>query len=148
MKTTLLALVPLVMLSAACSKAPPAGPGTTPTGTGGTPAAPSGHGAGDEISLGSVTVGAHTFEVTHTGITAGKEAHIDLTVAAGKPLPGTVRGWVGVESAEGSMKGKFSKEGEGLHGHITPPSPMPAGSKLWLEVEENGTTTRASVALK
>jgi hypothetical protein len=148
MKKTLLSLVPLTLWLCACSKEPPAGGGPTGTApTGG--AAPAGHGSGDEIMLGSVTVGAHTFEVTHTGIAAGKEAHIDLTFAAGKPRPGTVRGWVGIESATGSMKGKFTNEGEnGMHGHITPPSPMPAGSKLWLEVEENGKTTTGSIALK
>ena len=80
-------------------------------------------------------------------VTAGKEAFFDVVFAAGKPVPSTVRAWIGAESGEGSVKAKLGKEGDrALHGHVEVPSPIPGGSKLWIEIEEGGKPARASLA--
>ncbi len=110
-----------------------------------------GHAHGKEQSLGNLTIGVHTFELVQLGeVKAGAEAVIDLKFPAGKPLPPIVRAWVGIESAAGSIKDRIGKngEGDGFHGHIEAPTPLPEGSKLWIEIEENGTKTHASVAWK
>ena len=140
-----------LLLLAGCSKqpsstTPPAGSNVPPTNTGTLPA-DTGH--GEKKPLGSLTVGAHTFQVVQYGaIAAGKEVSFDLDFAAGKPLPGTVRGWLGVEAGTGSRKAPFTKEGEDMHAHVDAPSPLPADSKLWVEIEEGGKTERASIATK
>lgn len=129
---------------AACSKSESTT--TTPPKTGA--AEPMDH-HGDEKPLGAMTIGAHTFQLVQLGdVAAGKEAVFELDFAKDKALPATVRGWVGVESGEGSMKARFSKEGDHLHAHLEVPKTLPAGSKLWLEIEENGKTERGSSAWK
>ena len=150
MKTTVTIAftVGLGIALAACSKDPKT---ASPTGT---PPAnqPAGHGDehGAESVLGTVTIGAHTFEVTQLGeVEAGKEAHLDLEFPASRPMPGIVRAWIGVESGQGSMKGKLGKEGEhGMHGHLQVPKPIPAGSKIWIEIEEGTNVQRGSIAWK
>lgn len=114
------------------------------------PSAPMDHGHGEEKPLGSLTIGAHTFQLLQLGdVAAGKEAVFELALAKDKPVPALVRGWVGVESGEGSMKARFGKEGDhGLHAHLEVPKALPAGSKLWIEIEENGKTERGSSAWK
>lgn len=101
-------------------------------------------------ALGSMTIGAHTFAVTQFGdITPGKESAVEMDFPDGKPVPSTVRAWIGIESGEGSLKQRCGKEGDhGLHGHIEVPKTLPVGSKLWIEIEENGKTQSASVAWK
>ena len=148
MKT--LPLLLTLSLFAACTKEAPANPagGNTPAKT---PAdGPKMGDHGEEKPLGSLTIGAHTFELIQAGaITAGKEGSVDLVFPAGKPVPGTVRAWVGVESGEGSLKSKLGKEGDrAVHGHFEVPKPIPAGSKIWIEIEENGQSLRASAAWK
>jgi hypothetical protein len=141
------------LLFAACSKESPAHPTGTHTHADGTvhkDEAPGHGGHGEEVALGEVKLGDHSIQVTQAGkVEAGKEAAFELTFGKGKPLPGTVRGWIGIESAQGSMKAKFDKEGDaGMHGHVETPKPIPAGSKLWLEVETPAGTSKASVAFR
>lgn len=110
-----------------------------------------GHAHTDRIALGEVKVGEHTIRVFQlvAKIEAGKEGDFDLDFAAGKPLPGTVRGWIGIESAVGSMKMKFTKETESrMHGHPEVPKAIPEGSKLWIEIETPAGTSKGSVAFR
>lgn len=114
-------------------------------------AADSGHGAhGERVALGAVAVGEHTFDVFQLGkIEAGAESDFDFDFPAGKSLPGTVRVWIGEESGKGSMKVRFAKETESrMHGHPEVPSPIPAGSRLWIEIESASGTSRASLAYR
>ena len=104
------------------------------------------HGA--PIALGKLTVGAHTFDVVQLGkMEAGKEGVVELHFAADKPVPATVRAWLGDEAGEGARKQRFGKEGDhGLHAHLDVRKDLTAQHKLWIEIEENGTTARGSVA--
>lgn len=144
MTKLLLPSLSLLLLFAACgtdAKAP------TPTPTAGGQTAPMDD-HGTPHPLGNMTIGAHTFEVIQEGdVQAGHEAALDLKFPAGKPLPGTVRAWIGIESGQGSMKGRLTKESERIvHGHVEVPKPIPEGSKIWIEIEESGAKLRASVA--
>jgi hypothetical protein len=107
-----------------------------------------GHGA--MVDLGSIQLDGSAVGVAQEGsIEAGKEVGVELTFAKGKAVPGTVRAWVGVESAAGSMKAKLSKEGDnGLHGHLEVPKPLPEGSMFWFEVEAAAGTTKTSIAFR
>jgi len=90
--------------------------------------------------LGEVTIGAHVLHVFQVvKLVPGQEGDFDLDFAPGKPLPTTVRAWIGIESGVGSRKVRFEKETEArMHGHPEVPNPVPAGSKLWLDVEGVG----------
>ena len=145
MNTTLLCASVLLLLAACGAK----GTDTINPGAGKPPvSATEGHGT--PHALGSLTIGAHTFQVTQLGdITPGNEGAIELAFPTDKPVPSSARLWVGIESGEGSMKQKCGKEGEhGLHCHIDVPKMLPTGSKLWIEIEANGQTQRGSVAWK
>ncbi|MGE3173513.1 MAG: hypothetical protein AB7O97_12890 [Planctomycetota bacterium] len=106
------------------------------------------HAHGPRVPLGEVTVGGRTIAVSRLAeIQPGHEADFDLDFQKG-PLPAAVRGWIGVESGQGSRKVRFEPETETrMHGHPEVPDPMPEGSKLWLELEGEDGTERASVAL-
>jgi hypothetical protein len=94
-----------------------------------------GHGA--MVSLGSIQLGGVAVDVELEGaLEPGNELGVEISFAKDKPLVGTVRAWVGVESANGSMKGKLVKEGDtALHGHLEVPKSLPEGSKIWFEVD-------------
>lgn len=104
------------------------------------------HHGGAAVDLGSATIGGFTAKVTRDegAIVAGKDAAIDVTVtpAAGSAAKVVaVRFWIGVEGAKGSVKAKGEiedpKEPTRWHAHAAVPSPLPAGSKLWVEIEND-----------
>ncbi len=112
--------------------AKPAAP-VAPTGS-------AGHG-GEVIALGTTRLGA--FEVRASrdkgDIKPGGDAPIDVWIDGGVGKGVTaVRFWIGSEDAKGSVKAKADIEDGKWHTHVEVPSPMPAGSKLWVEIEESG----------
>ncbi len=137
----------LVFLAFACTKDEP----VTPQPAAGQPGTAPEHAPHtDRIALGELSVGGVTIAVFQVApVAPGKEGDFDLDIAAGVPSTGVIRGWIGVESAEGSMKTRFEKEtATRMHGHPEVPMTMPDGSKLWLEVESAAGTQRASIAFR
>jgi hypothetical protein len=106
-----------------------------------------GHGA--TVELGEQKAGEFNVKASRDGdVKAGAELPVDIWVTGG-PKVAAVRFWVGVESAEGSMKAKAELEKDNWHTHGEAPSPMPEGSKLWVEIEaEGGAKTLVSFDLK
>lgn len=106
------------------------------------------HNHGEARELGSIKIGDTEVVVALLSkIEAGSQADVDLDFPANAKMPSVIRGWIGVESAEGSRKAKFHKEGDhGMHGHCEVPKTIPAGSKVWIELEMDGKTTTASFA--
>ena len=105
----------------------------------------------EDTDLGDVPAGPQTFHVAREGdaVVAGGKTRFVIKVTAGTP-PTSLTGWVGVESGEGSLKYKASfdsKDGD-FDDDVTAPSPLPAGSKFWLDVDNNGVKTTGSIALK
>ncbi len=94
------------------------------------------HGGEDDgTTLGTVTAAGTKIQVVlHGEITGGEEAHVDLKAVSG-PDPENVRGWIGLESGEGSMKGKAEPTSGGYHLHAEAPAEMTTDMKLWIEVE-------------
>lgn len=143
----------LVLIPACEEKKPtpptPAGSGTKAADDHGhehAPVSAAGHG-GAVIQLGTSTIG--TFDVKATRdegqIVAGKDAPIDVTVTptAGSTAKAVaVRFWIGTEDAKGSVKAKADIENPAepnrWHTHAELPNPIPAGSKLWVEIETDG----------
>ncbi len=164
-----LSLAPLAAVSTltGCEdKKPAAGSSTAPKaddhghdhGPNGEHAAPkAGHG-GPVIALGEQTIGSFSAKATRDQgqIVAGKDAPIDVTVtpAAGATAKAVaVRFWIGTQDAKGSVKAKAEiedpKDPNRWHVHAEIPNPMPAGSKLWVEIEDDkGGTSLGSFDLK
>ena len=95
------------------------------------------HGA--TTTLGEQAAGGFTLKASRDGdLVAGKEAPIDIDVqGAGKVA--AVRFWIGVEDGAGSMKAKAELEHTtNWHTHAEVPNPLPAGAKLWVEIEAEG----------
>ncbi|MGD9790802.1 MAG: hypothetical protein AB7Q00_11590 [Phycisphaerales bacterium] len=127
-------------------------------GPSGEHAAPkAGHG-GAVIALGEQTIGSFTAKATRDEgqIVAGKDAPIDVTIT---PVAGAttkavaVRFWIGTQDAKGSVKAKAEiedpKDPNRWHVHAEIPNPMPTGSKLWVEIEDDkGGTAIGSYDLK
>jgi acetamidase/formamidase len=144
--------VPFAALVCFCLAACGGSEQPAPTPTPAQPAAAA-SGMGDhkheiEQPLGKMKVGEHEVAVMLLSkIEPGKQVDVDLEFPAGAKLPAVVRGWIGVESGEGSRKAKFHTEGAtGMHGHCDVPKTIPAGSKVWVEVEVDGKTTTAGFA--
>lgn len=107
-----------------------------------------GHGGhGKRHELGKADIGGFAVTVATLGeIEAGHEGVVDVEVSGG--APSMVRAWVGVESAQGSLKAKLEKEGDGYHGHVEVPATLPTGSAVWIEIEDaDGKRAAASFKL-
>ncbi len=98
--------------------------------------------------LGTTTIGSLKIEaITQEGaVVPGQEAAFDVIIGEGATPPKALRAWIGVESVEGSAKGKAEKEPDRhYHSHVRVPATIPAGSMYWLEVEpESGPTAKTS----
>lgn len=103
----------------------------------------SSHG-GAVVALGEQAIGSFTAKATRDEgqIVAGKDAPIDVTItstAEAKAI--AVRFWIGTQDAKGSVKAKAEienpKEPNRWHVHAEIPNPMPEGSKLWVEIEDD-----------
>lgn len=116
-----------------------------------------GHGHdGRAIELGEGTAGPFKLRAARDEgeVKAGGDAAVDVWVdaaAADAPKVVAVRIWIGTEDAAGSIKARAEIEGEPnhWHAHAEAPEPMPAGSRLWVEIEDDrGGRHTASFELK
>ncbi len=93
---------------------------------------------GETTRLGEQTVGGFTLRASRDGeIVPGKEAAIDVWVTGG-PKVVAVRFWIGTQDGRGSVKARAELEKDNWHTHAEVPSPLPEGSRLWVEVEAAG----------
>jgi hypothetical protein len=103
-----------------------------------------GHG-GPVIQLGSIAIGPYQAAATRDegAIEPGKDAPIDVTITpaeATAPPIAAVRFWIGAEDARGSVKARAEIENPAepnrYHTHAEIPSPLPEGSRLWVEIQD------------
>ncbi|MDZ4829328.1 MAG: hypothetical protein SGJ09_03900, partial [Phycisphaerae bacterium] len=116
------------------------------------------HDGGTAIALGTSTIGTFSAVATRDEgtLAAGKDAAIDVTVTAPAGVTAKVAGvrfWIGTEDGKGSVKAKAEvedpKEPTRWHAHAEIPSPIPSGSMLWVEIEnDKGETVKGSFSLK
>jgi hypothetical protein len=111
------------------------------------PAAETGH--GPTVELGQSQHGGHTVRASRDGeLKPGGEAPIDVWITGGEPVA-AVRFWIGTEDGSGALKAKAALERDNWHTHAEVPEPLPAGSKLWVEIESTtGTIVLAGFDLK
>ena len=113
-----------------------------------------GHHGGPRHELGKQTVAGNAVSVTQIGdaVVAGKAVTFEIKVspeAAGSAAkPKAVRAWVGNEKAEGSLKGNAPWREKFYDADLEVPATLPAGSKLWVEVENDAGKHRASFDYK
>jgi hypothetical protein len=144
---TFAALTLTVALIAGCDKKPAATPQPTPVPAASpAPVGKEGHGA--TTALGEKTAGVYAIKASRDGdVTPGKDLAIDVWIT-GAAKVATVRFWIGTEDARGSIKAKAELEKDNWHTHAEVPNPLPAGSKLWVEIEsDTGEKTRAGFEL-
>lgn len=117
------------------------------------PPAP-GHG-GPIVELGTTTIGPFSVRASrdHGEIKAGGDAPIDVWLTGGDISKVTVvRFWIGTEQGDNFVKAKadieIPSEPNHWHTHAEVPDPMPAGSKLWVEIEVDGQKQVGSFDLK
>lgn len=112
--------------------------------------APPGH-SGDVIELGETTVGGMKVKASRDkgDIKAGGDSPIDIWLNGGLGDAAAVRFWIGTEDAKGSVKAKADVEAAHWHTHAEVPNPLPAGTKLWVEIEgKDGKKSLTSFDLK
>lgn len=144
--------VPLMLTLGACTAEKPS---ATPVEK--SAAAPpkddhAGHDHGDDkkhdenapvVELGTGPVGPFSARVTRDAgaIKPGGDAAIDATITAGPGTPLAVRVWIGTQDGAGSIKAKAEiedpKSPNRWHTHAEIPSPLPANSKVWVEIEDD-----------
>lgn len=121
----------------------------------------SGSHGGPIIELGSATIGPFTVRASRDQgeINPGGDAPIDVWLTPAPETSGgdlskltAVRFWIGSESGVESVKAKASIENPSepnhWHTHAEVPSPLPQGSRLWVEIEVDGRKHVGSFDLK
>ncbi len=101
-------------------------------------------GHGPTTELGAQSAGGFTIKASRAGdFTPGVDAPIFVAVTGDTKSLAAVRCWVGVESGRGSVKARAELSGEQWHADAEVPKPLPAGSKLWVEIETDTGTKHA-----
>jgi hypothetical protein len=109
----------------------------------GAPAPSDAGGHGKPLPLGTATAGPFQLVATRDDVPfkAGGEAPIDvrITTTDAAQKVSAVRFWIGAADAKGSVKAKADvedpKEPDRFHTHVEIPDPLPAGARLYVEIE-------------
>jgi len=100
-------------------------------------------------ALGSKEIAGYTVKVMQeSDVKAGGEGAFAIVLSGKNEKPKAIRAWVGVQSAEGSTKGKAVAEGDEWHAHVEVPDPIPAKSQFWVEIETAAGKVKAAFDYK
>lgn len=149
-----MSLFPIAMFAAAalltgCERKPETSE-PTPSPAPKTEAPAAGH-SGEVIELGETTIDGMKVKASRDKgeIKPGGDSPIDIWIDGGLGDAAAVRFWIGTEDAKGSVKAKADVEAGHWHTHADVPDPLPAGSKLWVEIEaKDGKKTQTSFEMK
>lgn len=99
----------------------------------------------NETPLGKHKIGEWEVEAmieiadVHGDVAAGKESHLVIKLPKGVSEKGQtiVRTWIGTEDRTKSTvsKGTYAAGHDDYDIHVTAPSPLPEGSRFWVEIE-------------
>lgn len=109
--------------------------------------------AHDEVALGKFKAGELEIEAAqgHGNVEAGKEGHLIIKLPYKDDGASVVRAWIGSEDRTLSAvgKGEYAPSHDDYDIHASAPSPLPADTKWWIEVEKpDGTKLVGSIAPK
>ncbi|HYE05905.1 MAG TPA: hypothetical protein VEL07_10360 [Planctomycetota bacterium] len=112
-----------------------------------------GHSHGDEVALGTATMGEWQVTANRIGEwKAGTDGAATVDLVPAKPAAKAVRVWIGTEDAAGSVKAKGEAETAhpgGWHCHVAVPNPIPEGAAFWVAIEDDaGGRHKASFPLE
>jgi hypothetical protein len=145
----------LTLIATGCKEKAAPTPAPKPAQPAANPTTPGHSDHGGMIELGSTTIGPYTVRASRDAgdIKPGGDAPIDVWVTGDSPKVTAVRFWIGTQDGAGSVKAKADiedpKEPNHWHTHAEVPEPLPAGSKLWVEIEDDkGVKTTGSYDLK
>jgi hypothetical protein len=146
--------IPVVVISAlvalaGCESKPPAATPPKPAPAASAPAG--GHHGGAVVELGTASVDGMSLKASRDAgeLKPGGDAPIDVWIDGGLGGATVVRFWIGTADAKGSVKAKAAVEDGKWHTHADLPDPLPADSKLWIEIErKDRKTSVASFDLK
>ena len=101
-----------------------------------------GHSA-EKHKLGRKPIGEYTVSVIVIGeVEAGGHVDFDIKLIDAKTDPSALRVWIGTEDATGSTKAVGKKGKTTYAGEVNVPKPIPAGAKLWVELDTPEGTKR------
>jgi hypothetical protein len=109
-----------------------------------------GEGSSTGRSLGTQQVGPYSVTVTQqSDFKPGGKTKFFIKPEGGQGEPTAVRAWYGVESAEGSLKGKagFDAADGDYDAVVEIPATPAADAKLWVEIEAAGAKSTAGFAV-
>lgn len=107
------------------------------------------HGEGAMHKLGRQKIGEYTVSAIMFGeAEAGKTVEFDIKLIDAKTDPKAMRVWIGTEDAKGSEKAATTKKTATFGAPVKVPSPLPAGSKAWIEVETDAGVLKGSYAIE
>jgi hypothetical protein len=98
------------------------------------------HHHGPEHALGTLDIGGFKVAVNQMGdVKPGGEGDFHVKVTGGTGKVTALRAWVGAQDGKGSSKVTAKMEGEGsFDAEMDVPDPIPAGGKVWIELEVDG----------
>ena len=107
------------------------------------------HGEDEKHKLGRQKIGDYTVSVIMVGeAEAGKAIEFDIKLIDAKTDPKAMRVWIGTEDGAGSVKATATKKTTTYDADAKVPSPLPAGAKVWVEIETDSGTSKGSYALE
>lgn len=109
------------------------------------------HDHGEEVALGKFKAGELKIDAAqgHGMVEAGKEGHLIIKLPYKDDGASVVRAWIGTEDRTMSAvgKGEYAPSHDDYDIHAMAPSPLPANTKWWVEIEKpDGTKLVGSIA--
>ncbi len=110
-------------------------------------------GHGDEISIGSATIGGLEVECWqgHGTIAPSKELHLVVKLPYSDSGATTIRAWIGTEDRLASIvaKAEYAASHDDYDVHCEAPSPLPENPMWWIEIEKpDGSKQQGSIAVR
>ncbi len=111
------------------------------------------HDHGDEVSLGTTTIGDYEVECwqSHGDVEPGKEMHLIVKLPYNDNGATIVRAWIGTDNRLASIveRGDYAASHDDYDIHAEAPDPLPENAQWWIELERpDGSKAVGSITIK